>query len=288
MKRGIIVPPIKSFATRLNNGGVKLTTVGSITNQEMAYFVLYWDKIISPANPIIGCPLPFEEILKATGILTTPVGGPNTFPALISLTGNPILDAFFEIIAKRKFDSNIDWTMLQIGEGIYIPEQIKKEVNTIKVQITDALPMPKEVKSIYDVLEFKYKRKDEFDLLHSCLDDMYLEILKSPDWNLSLKKGIDELRNSLININKVSIERFKYTTKCDFSVELNISGSSILPFLFGGLSIDKVSDSFPIGTFLGLLLGAIKISAKASSTILPFEKSKKYGYLFKARKAGII
>mgnify|MGYP007068288922 CR=1 FL=1 len=279
---------MRANSTLLETGQIHVEMRNVLTKQDMAYFSLYWDKIISPKNYIIGNIIPFESELEKTGVLSLPMAGPKSFPSKNSISGNPVLDSYFEVATERLNDKDIDWTLLQLGKELYLPKELEKKVNSVKVELLNALPVPIIDTSIEGILEFKEKRKDEFVYFHNCLDALYFDILNSPDQDLTLKKSISEIANSLKNIDSISKEKYK-TIPYNLSVELNIDGTEILKGVRDGIIIfGALGGNIMLGAIVGGFISSVKFKGKASVAFTPALKNSKYSYLSEAVKEGII
>ena len=60
------------------------------------------------------------------------------------------------------------------------------------------------------------------------MDELYLEILNSPDKSLTSKKVISRFKESIDDLDRASGERFQAVTKFDVSVELKLPGAGVL------------------------------------------------------------
>jgi len=184
----------------------------------------------------------------------------------------------------------INWTFHQLGEQIAVGNEQRKEFNSIKVEILKCLPVPNEQINFEDILDFKEKRKAELSALHSTIDDIYLEILKSPDKGLKIKKSIIEFKKSIKNINSVSQEKFKSLTKYNFTTELNINGRDLSLAIAGGAIFDFYTNPYtiPIGTIVSGVLSLIKIKANRTTSVEKAENKLKLSYLADAAKKKIV
>lgn len=122
------------------------------------------------------------------------------------------------------------------------------------------------------------------------IDDLYVEILNSSDVNLSAKKEITSFKKRLTNLDKVSKEEFKRTSKYNFTAELNISRKDISMALAAGAAFDHYYTGFsiPIGTIISAIGSTIKIKAGKTWCIEKAESKMKLNYLSHAHKKRII
>ncbi len=67
MEKGIIAAP-----ARVSGNGAEFRTERGLTQEDLRYFLLYWDKVVIPTNNIIHLAVPEENELLSTGIVTRP------------------------------------------------------------------------------------------------------------------------------------------------------------------------------------------------------------------------
>jgi hypothetical protein len=286
MKRGIITNP--GIIVKHNNG-VSISKLLSKT--DLNYYVLYWDKIIMPTNNMIHIAIPNESELISSKIIERPRVAFGQWSASGPAYYNPLIVAQSiitnELIEKEK---EIDWTIHQIGDGIIVGKDQQKEYESIKVEILNCLPVPSDEVDVQKILNFKEKRKDELLALHSAIDDIYFEILKSPDKNLSTKKEISTFKKNLDDLKKASKESFKKSTKYNFTTELNINGKDLGLALGGGATFDFFTSgmTIPIGTVVSGIASLIKIKASRTYSVEKAKEKTKLNYLASASKKNII
>jgi Family of unknown function (DUF6236) len=126
--------------------------------------------------------------------------------------------------------------------------------------------------------------------LHNQIDDLYFEVLNSPDQSLATNKIISRFQSAINDLNKVSNEKFKKNRKYDFSAELNINGRDIVNGVSAGALIGFFSNPciIPVTSILGGMLALIKISAKVSYTFGPAKENSKLSYILIASKENIL
>ena len=180
--------------------------------------------------------------------------------------------------------------MHQIGGSLAILDEFAHEQNSVRVSLANALPVPSGDIQFQDILEFKRRRTDELAELHSSLDELYFEILDSPDQDLMAKAVVSRLQKAIQNINNVSSEKFEVTKKYDLSAELNLNVNDVIKGAGAGALIDFYSSglTIPIATIVGAIIPLIKISAKANVTFEPAKENQKLAYLTNASKEGIL
>lgn len=195
MERGIIT--VNGKLKRVSVSGVTLNS--SLSIQEISYYLLYWDRIVMPTNNIFHMELDNEKFLIDSGILARPrVVFPSWSSDLKKGSFNPISVAHAKIANHYlSREDNIDWVIHQMGDEIIIDDSQKMEFNSIKFKIMNCLPVPIEKFNYEEILKFKEKRIDELGSLRSSIDDLYLEILKTPDKGFILSKSLSDFKKAL-------------------------------------------------------------------------------------------
>lgn len=287
MKRGIIANNGK--LSRLDGQAVSFS--GSISNQDMNYYLLYWDKIIMPSNNLFHSSVLNENEIIKTGILERPQVN---FSSWSSKAQDGSYDPFViaqSIVANKLIseDNETDWTIHQIGDHVIIGNEQQKEFNSIRCELKNCLPVPKDV-NFQEILEFKEKRKDELIALHSTIDNLYLDIIDTSDINFAKRKSIAELTDAIQNIESSSKEKFNSTSKYNFTTELNINGKDVITAMAGGAAIDFITSgmTIPIVTILGGLASTVKIKANKTVSVEKAENKLKLNFLASASKKGMI
>jgi len=284
--RGII-----ATAAQVNiqpNGFSVDTRNGGLSENDIKYFLLYWDKVIIPGNNFVYAEIPYEKDLIESNIIERPI---LSFQGSFSDSeiGKAMLHGESKIVEEKIKDKKIDWTIHQFNNQLILPDDkiIKKKV--FKFELMNILPVPNDNVPIYDIIDFKQRRKDEFLALHNTLDELYFEILKSPDSDLKQLKTVKNLQEIINDIEKVQKEKFKLFTKYDLTTEININGKDILAGIVTGGIIDwQIGTKIPLVTILGSIGAMFKISIKKSNTFSALENKLNLAYLSKANKEKII
>ena len=262
---------------------------GGLSENDIKYFLLYWDKIIIPSNNFVYVEIPYEKDLVESNIIERPkISFQGSFSG--SEIGKAMLYGESKIVEEKINDKKVDWTIHQFNNQLILPDNkiIKKRI--FKFELMNMLPVPNDNVPIYDIIDFKERRKDEFLALHKTLDDLYFEILKSPDSNLMQLQTIKTLKKIINDIEKVQKEKFKLFTKYDFTAEININGKDILNGIAVGSLIDYniIGAKIPFATILGTIAPLFKISIKKSITFSPLDNKLNLAYLSRANKEKII
>lgn len=260
----------------------------TISVEELNYYILYWDKVVIPSNNLVYISIPNEQELLGCGVITRPRVSFNG-----SFQGDMVTEAIMScqsIVAKNLLaDKKTDWVIHQIGNNLCLPNVETEKRSVIKFDLLNALPVPLQDVPINEILEFKLKRKDELTQLHCLLDDLYLDIAKSPDTDLTSRKIVSELASLISNLDTLTLSKFKQVQKYDMSASINISCKEVgigaamfMGMLNSGLSM-------PL-SLLGSALSLLKVEIKAAQSheSLPFQNNLKLSFLAQASKVGII
>lgn len=284
MDRGVIASP--GIITPLPQG---FKMERSISPEELRYYVMYWDKVVIPGNNLVYIGIPEEEDLISCGAIERPkVGFQGSFQ------GDQVTYAMLacqSIVASQLVhDKSTDWVIHQIGNSVVCPEEFNQQNNIIRVDLANVLPVPSPETPINEILEFKERRSSELNELHEALDEFYEQILSAPDPELASKKAVSRLQESILNLNKVSNEKFERSRKFDFSAELNLSGKDISVGASSGALIDFLATGYtiPIATLVGAIASTINIKSKSTNTFKPASDNTKLAYLSHASNEGVL
>lgn len=278
MERGIVALP--GIITPLSNG---FRIDRGLSEEEIRYYLLYWDKVVIPTTNIVHQSIPEEDLLLETCVIERPK---------VIYTGefhgnyeNSFLLPAVEV-AKKLIDEDKqrEWVIHQFGNKIILPQEQSITNNSLKLEIMNVLPVPNKDVNIHDVLEFKLRRKDELKKLFETIDEIYISILNSPDKPFQEKKELLKLQEDIENLQKTYNEKWKISSKFNFAVELEWKH---LP-LMSGIIFDIYSGTtVPTGTIMGALSELISI--KPSTTLsLESNQQQKYAYLSSAYQETII
>lgn len=285
MDRGVIAAP--GIIRPLPQG---FTMERSITPEELRYYVLYWDRVVIPGNNLINIGIPEEEAFIAAGAVSRPriafsgrfVGDEVTY-ALLSCQS---------IVAKTLVaQRDVDWVMHQIGDTVAIPREFGRESRTIRVAISNVLPVPRADVTVSELLEFKQRYRAELLELHGAMDELYLEVLRSPDPDLSAKSAVSRFRTAVEDLNKATVSRFKSARRFDLSAELNLDVQRIATGATAGaaaFSYFSSGHAIPLGAILGAAASLIRVTAKAGISLEAAQFNTKLAYLAAASKEAIL
>lgn len=258
---------------------------------KLRYYSLYWDKVVIPKFDFIPDELqvPQEEGFISAGILVRPET--ETLPF-----GEPRKEAWVGLMLRSQSqtaknlmqEKDTDWVMQQEGFNLTFDEEHTVERNTLRIDLAGCLPVPLGKVDVYDILEFKENRRDELLALHNFLDELYQQVLLSPDQSLASKKAMSNILESIDNLNKVTQERFKIFTRENLSSLFNLYGAEIGK----GVVLDAVAThftgvAFPIATVSNVINASIKVSVQKTAIFKPASENLKLAYLSSAQKKGL-
>lgn len=261
-----------------------------LSAEQVRYYTLYWDRIVIPANNFVYQIIPDEDILIDTGVIERPTIELGTCYGGAQI-GQACLEAQAQV-ARRLIqnDRNTDWVLHQFGNDLIVPLSEQEERNSLRFELISQLPVPNKDVPIVEIFEFKTRRRDELENLHAHLDQMYLDILRSPDEELATSKAKLALEKSVQDLNTVASERWNATTKYDFSAQINLDGSRILKGVATGMILDLFSGglTLPMSTIACGAASVLKISAGVSKSFSAASNSHKLAYLSLASKEQIL
>lgn len=279
MQRNIIIPPalikcdIKSNSVYLERGYYP---------EEIQYFALYWDRVAIPEQRLMKISLPYEIDYINSGILEL-IQSPFNSGQLAD-----ILQKSHTFAANQKLkDHENDWTIVHMIDSHDKDPKYYLGNDVLKVELRKLLPVPKSNIAIYDLLEFKHRRKDELSYLHQSLDNIYEKILSSEDQDLRRKKEFFELKTAIHNLDRALKERYKLTSRFDHSVSLEINESVISEIIKVGI-VDLASLTFPTLTIANTVRSMIKFKFSREWTLKAAQGNLKLDYLVKAKREGIL
>lgn len=236
-KRGIVIsPPFEPLPSGVKCGG-------SPEPVDIRKYLLYWDKIDYPTNNIIHIGGNSDiDFLEKYGILKR---------SIIQLVGSFILDdKIFLATQQAAYEQNERdekgcWSLAQLSNNPLFVNSLQKQC--LEFELYNCLPVPECDVPLYDILQFKEKRKDELMELREYLDELYLSIIGSEDPNRALNVALDKTEKALNNIdrtlNESGINKITESLKGILSdnIDLNIAISS---YFAGGHKIALGAGAF--------------------------------------------
>lgn len=232
MKRGIVSLP-SEMHSRDNDEGFVIGDIVSII--DLNYFALYWDELIIPSSDFVNIGIEGERPYMSAGFLSRPIVSMKKsgivnydMASMYSSAQTQILDA------KRREEPSSDWRLNIIGDSFRVSEEDSEFKKYFRIELANVLPVPGPHVHIQDILDFKLKRNDEFQSFSNYLDELYLEVVSSGDYNLSRAKAFSKLQQAISDLEKLNAEGWRTPIRFDTSAlfEANngdlISGASAL------------------------------------------------------------
>lgn len=286
MKRGVVFTVQELLKL---NDGKGFTTGKSISAEELNYLILYWDRLVSPANRFIYLGFDNEEELAKCGVLFRPVFTPQGFMDGGGITDFHARTHVEALTMMREKEREVDWRMHFFNNEVSIHQEAAQQKEVVRFELAELLPVPPKDTPLHEILEFKERRNDELQALHGYLDELYLEVLNSGDFNLQRAKALSGLKASLEDLNKLNNQSWrspiKFNLSTAFEFDLNQLMSAGLT-AFSALNSTRPLEVLGVGTAVTLLGGAIKVKAQLQSVLK--NGDPKLAYLTNATKAGIL
>ena len=180
--------------------------------KDIIKYLVYWDKIDYPENNIFNRALADDDLilLYEQGILTRtfcPIAG-----GLVNI--EMMLEVQFSAFEYHNKQNSRQWTLAQEIDNLYLPHDKTEIQKVVEFNLFNTLPVPVDSTPIYEVLEFKDRRKDELLQLRSHLDDIYTSIINAEESRKEYQKRIQEIHRDLYDLNRLFQEN-KIRTRID-------------------------------------------------------------------------
>lgn len=295
IKRGVVTPPGK-----ISIIGNTFNLSHGLSVNEVLYLALYWDEILIPTGAI-HVVIPFENELKKDQVLFRPnsnliVPHESYCDKRTGRVQTTMHEHYaFGEFAKEKIDlESEDWIIQHYSENpIYVPEH-RIQQDTLRLRISKILPFPALSGNfnIYDLIEFKHRRRDELENLHSSMDMLLKRIYNEPIHAIR-ESEIKRFENAVNELDKTLLERFKVIRKSDWEVSLSPDIATIIektPVVAGAIAADNFFNlSFPIVSTLAGVGSMLSISKTYGFTFNKFARDDiKLEYISGAKSENII
>ena len=274
MLRGVVV--ISDYNVVGNSLTIK--NCGQINPMLLRKSLLYWDRIDFPTNNLIYMESSsdvkyLEEInLLQRSHINVISDGPIKFE-------EGFVKSQIAAVIKNNQNKNEKWSLAQ-NEGINLSNYTDcSKINSLEIDLYKSIPVPTAENSIDDILNFKERRKNELMEFRTAMDDFYLDISNSSDYELSKEVAINKIQSKIIDLNKImnesNIKKILSSVKITFDIN-----SFVTSGIIGGIVGGKIG--YPItGGALGLASSFIKLGSAFSLKPkgLP-ENLKDFSYVF--------
>lgn len=289
MKRGIVTSPSKFEF----NNGVAIVSIGNqLTPADINYYTLYWDELVVLDSENISQSIPKQQELFQNGILQRPR---MVVDGMLDISKFPMLYTNFQVQVLnylRENDKSTDWLLHQTGEDFNFGDY-QSRIDNLRLDLLNILPVPGGEVNIGDILEHKYKFKSDFDALHAYIEELYFDILKSPDVELAKRGTFERLKGQVEAIDKICNEKWKIPYKFDISTNLEMDPNQIIDFFKNSIitltaanltAADTTTNMIGLAATTALTMVKIKLV----HTGLTAGEKNKLAYLAKASQEGIL
>ncbi|HFD2823316.1 TPA: DUF6236 family protein [Escherichia coli] len=283
MERGVVALPFEVH--QREHGFIMGDALSAL---QLNYFALYWDKISVPKNIFFGSQLPNEDVFEETGLLTRPIVNAGSILAVENFPKFHLLAQAKLADHLRSVDRHTAWSIHQTGDNslLFADQSVSKE--TVRLELENLLPVPGANVPLHDILEFKYRRKDELQALHSYCDELYFEIINSGDPSLQAAKTFSKLKQSISDLDKLNAEGWRSPIKVDLDISTEFDLSDVragIATILGAFSSSHVLETVTAGAVVAVLEGFIKIKPRLQS--MRNGGNKNLAYISKARVEGV-
>lgn len=209
--------------------GRSISTGKSLSKLDMNFFALYWDELIIPASNFISFEIAGQKDFIESGFLKRPLipyfDGEYSvvdIAQMYSKAQTQFLDY------KRRTEPSNDWRLNIIGNKFKLCESDEEVKNLVRLELANVLPVPDSTVNIYDILEFKSKRREAFEAFNSYLDELYLEVASSGDFYLSRARAFSKLQEALDDLEKLNSEGWRSPIKFDTSALFEANNGDLI------------------------------------------------------------
>ena len=164
MKRGIVALP-----GIIHNSDDGLHLERGLSPEEIRYYTLYWDRVVIPTNNLIHIGFEDEDLLIESAVIERPT----VIIPKIDLSNQGYLFSDIQAITAKKLteqESSTQWGLHQFGGTLSLPAKWMEPKKTLRFDLMHILPVPSGDVHIVDILEFKERRRDEFEAIHDHID----------------------------------------------------------------------------------------------------------------------
>lgn len=203
-------------------------TSSQIDAQELRFSLLFWDKLVWPDSAIFHFPNNDDaHVLEAIGLMERPrysIGG---------AVGGLMIQTHYQAFKDMELREPGRWAMSLHENALNVLDKDAFDHEAgILVELHKAVPIPRADVSLYDVLEFKYKRRPELLALRTHLRSFAADISESGRED-ALKARISEIDAACSDLLKVGKEWQCPIVLSNVKASLNLSYKPIVA-AFGG------------------------------------------------------
>lgn len=284
MERGVIFT--RSELIKIAGQGFR--TGKAITRLDINYFLLYWDRLVSPTNNIVHFGLPCEDELISLGKLEVLKFSAKNMEDSFYCEFDALSQAKSLELMREKYKST-DWRIHSLNEELNFSDSDSVVKQTLRFDLCNLLPVPGPDVNLNEILEFKERRTDELIALHSYIDELYFEVINSGDFELSKAKAFDGFKRALADLNALNSQGWRSPIKFDISSSFEFDLNQMMTAATAGVA--AINSEHPlamlsVGAVASVLGGFIKVTPKMQSVLK--DGNKNLAYLAKAKVEGVI
>jgi Family of unknown function (DUF6236) len=269
--RGLVV----SCPSVIRGSGIEVTR-SSLDPQCLRANLLFWDKLDWPTNNFIHVEHgPDEKFLESAGVLqrtrVTIFGGGGA--------GSGVLRAHLDAFKALDRAQSGSWSLSRDTNSISFEQGELEKDRGVLVSLFGSLPVPDQTVSLYEILEFKRKRRDELLGLRVELESLYSAIISSSDSEMALRTAQLRLEKALADHLKVAKE-FPITWRfTDLKAKLNLTNGAVMGLL--GYLVGQTITMPSLIAVVGAALGTIQVELSGglkwkSNSKTPYEYITSY------------
>lgn len=246
--RGIVVsPPMVIDGTRL------FAKMSNLHPQELRFSLLFWDKLVWPSSRAIHFASgPDEKFLESAGILTRPDYTFNGDGATGIALGQ--IQAFIDFEEKNPGS----WSLSQGEDSLLIKSGLSQVSAGTSLELHRAIPIPKHDVPLAEILEFKYRRRDELLYFRHHLES-FAPSLSSANYQEDINAAIQKIDAACADLVKVGREYQFPMYLSNLKANLSISPSKLVPSSLAG---------FALGNSFGLAAASVAAGMAAIGSML--------------------
>ena len=269
-------------------GGHGFRTGKSINRLDINYFLLYWDRLVSPTNNMIHHWLPCEEELMRLGKLEVPKFSVRSMASSMYAEFDALSQTRTLDLMRTKH-KDTDWRIHSLNDELNFSDSDTVVKQTLRFDLCNLLPVPGPDVSLNEILEFKERRTDELIALHSYIDELYFEVINSGDFELSKAKAFDGFKRSIADLDALNSQGWRSPIKFNISSSFEFDLSQVMAAATAGVAAmnsEHPLAMFSVGAVASVLGGFIKVTPKMQSVMK--DGNKNLAYLAKAKVEGVI
>ncbi|ELH4811298.1 hypothetical protein Q9X96_004417 [Vibrio vulnificus] len=246
MERGIVTPELEIITN-----GKWFSLKGCLPQEQIKYFVLYWDKVVIACSKQARTGMRSEnQVLVDAGILrketvqVAPKGRLNS-----NVIANMHFESVNQVMTSLTEKNPGQWAIHQTGNYLYLPKGMSRELVTADFELHKCLPVPLPNISMEKLIEFKFKRKDELTALRTTLDELYLDISNSQDIPRAKVAIISRLEKAISDLDAVAKESWGARILATRKVSLDINLGNLCQGVATGGIVGSTFQSPVLGLF---------------------------------------